>query len=134
MDYQALLKDPRWQKKRLSIFNRDNWTCLSCGRKDISLHVHHLYYFKDTLPWEYEDEHLVTYCELCHNTEHLIGDQIHQSLLDIIKENKLLIKPVSQICILAENWEPFNDRLRGFLNESMVNYLRTKKIEVYGKG
>lgn len=30
------------------------------------LHVHHKYYIEDALPWEYEDEALVTYCNNCH--------------------------------------------------------------------
>ena len=28
--YTELLKDPRWQKKRLEIYERDNFTCNQC--------------------------------------------------------------------------------------------------------
>jgi 5-methylcytosine-specific restriction endonuclease McrA len=29
--YGDKLKDPRWQKRRLEIFKRDEWTCQQCG-------------------------------------------------------------------------------------------------------
>ncbi len=34
--------------------------------KPIYLHVHHKFYFIDKLPWEYEDDALVTLCNWCH--------------------------------------------------------------------
>lgn len=68
-DYLEKLKDPRWQKKRLEIFQRDNWSCKSCGNKDKPLHIHHLFYFKDKEPWEVEDGFLLTLCEECHSNE-----------------------------------------------------------------
>jgi len=68
MDYFEKLKDPRWQKKRLQIFERDNWTCLNCGATDKTLTVHHTnYQGKD--PWETEDKYLKTLCEDCHDVE-----------------------------------------------------------------
>jgi len=66
MDYVEKLKDPRWQKKRLEVFERDGWSCKACRRKDRTLHVHHLFYFKDTEPWEINNGFLVTLCEDCH--------------------------------------------------------------------
>lgn len=67
--YSKLLLDPRWQKKRLEILNRDNWECQSCFDKEETLHVHHCYYEKDKLPWEYENESLLTVCATCHEEE-----------------------------------------------------------------
>lgn len=65
--YPDLLKDPRWQKKRLRIFERDNWKCQGCGREDLTLVIHHLYYLShDIPPWDYPDEALQTLCEECH--------------------------------------------------------------------
>lgn len=29
--YAEKFKDPRWQKKRLKIMERDNWKCCECG-------------------------------------------------------------------------------------------------------
>jgi len=45
--YFEKFKDPRWQKKRLEIMERDQWTCQDCGSTDRSLNVHHMRYFAD---------------------------------------------------------------------------------------
>ena len=64
--YSERLLDPRWQKKRLEIFERDGFTCVCCGDKEMTLHVHHLYYCKGREPWEYPNFALSTYCKSCH--------------------------------------------------------------------
>jgi len=64
--YWQKLKDPRWQRKRLEIMERDNFECQNCGDKDTTLNVHHGYYEKGVDPWEYPDNSLVTLCEPCH--------------------------------------------------------------------
>lgn len=66
MAYSDKLKDPRWQKKRLEIMNRDNWTCKLCGDKGSPLQVHHLEYSRNGNPWDVEDKHLTTLCDHCH--------------------------------------------------------------------
>lgn len=68
--YLEKLKDPRWQKKRLEIFERDGWECTNCGNKDETLHVHHTYYLSGREPWEYPDGSLKTRCEMCHKDGH----------------------------------------------------------------
>lgn len=57
-------KDPRWQKKRLLILERDNWRCQACFDSESTLHVHHILYDGD--PWNVEDLLLQTLCESCH--------------------------------------------------------------------
>lgn len=64
--YSDLLRDPRWQKKRLEILQMDKWTCRRCNSNTKTLNVHHLVYFKGKDPWDYPDHLLVTYCEDCH--------------------------------------------------------------------
>ena len=65
--YFEKLQDPRWQKKRLEIFQRDNWTCTMCGATDKTLTVHHGYYERGLEPWEHPEETLWTVCfEPCH--------------------------------------------------------------------
>ena len=66
MTYAELLKDPRWQRKRLEILQRDGWACTHCEAKDKTLHVDHAYYEKGKKPWEYPDKSLWTLCEDCH--------------------------------------------------------------------
>ena len=74
MTYKEKLTDPRWQKKRLEVFNRDSFTCVSCGAKDKSLHVHHLKYHKD--PWDVSSDYLQTLCFECHDMEHKQSNEI----------------------------------------------------------
>jgi hypothetical protein len=64
--YATILKDPRWQKLRLYIFERDGFSCRSCGSTSETLHVHHERYVDGRLPWEYGDCDLTTLCEPCH--------------------------------------------------------------------
>lgn len=67
--YGDKLLDPRWQKRRLEVFESDNFTCQWCGNKDKTLHVHHFCYLSN--PWDSEDGDLVTLCCDCHKIEHL---------------------------------------------------------------
>ena len=73
MNYSEQLKDPRWQKKRLEILQRDDFTCQVCGDKESTLHVHHKCYTKGKKPWEYEAYSLITLCEECHKDEKETG-------------------------------------------------------------
>lgn len=66
LTYSEQLKDPRWQKRRLEILNRDSFTCRQCECNYKPLHVHHLGYKKDGYLWEVHDDQLITFCEDCH--------------------------------------------------------------------
>ena len=70
--YYEKLKDPRWQKKRLEILNRDNWQCQVCKNKEETLHVHHKCYTKEAYnePWSVLNSVLVTLCLQCHRNCH----------------------------------------------------------------
>lgn len=67
-EYYEKLKDPRWQKKRLQILERDEFTCQFCGDKETTLHIHHKYY-EEVEPWEHDDSALITLCKDCHEKE-----------------------------------------------------------------
>lgn len=67
ISYSEKLKDPRWQKVRLQVLNRDEFTCQHCGDTETTLHVHHLSYSSE--PWETENHLLTTLCEVCHKDE-----------------------------------------------------------------
>lgn len=71
--YWEKLKDPRWQKKRLEIMERDKFTCQHCWSTEKTLNVHHKFYKKKAEPWDYEDWQLITLCEDCHGT---LGEDI----------------------------------------------------------
>ena len=84
--YQKKLLDPRWQKRRLQIFERDNWACQLCGATTLTLHVHHKYYKLGADPWDYPDDALQTLCEPCHDNEHSDGSgPITESKLPVAK-------------------------------------------------
>jgi len=68
--YSEKLKDPRWQKKRLLILERDDFTCQCCGEDMEPLHVHHIDYRNGCDPWDYDNSELITFCEKCHEWEH----------------------------------------------------------------
>lgn len=63
--YSTKLRDPRWQKKRLRVMERDGFCCQNCGDTTTTLNVHHFEYNGD--PWETEDGNLITFCEDCHS-------------------------------------------------------------------
>lgn len=69
-DYKEKLKDPRWQRKRLEIFQRDDWRCKRCGDTKSELNVHHKRYKRGYEPWEYADHYLETLCRPCHTGHH----------------------------------------------------------------
>lgn len=75
MNYSEKLKDPRWQRKRLEVLQRDDFTCLACGAKDKQLHVHHCYYVSGRDPWEYDSDSMLTWCKDCHKK----ADDDHES-------------------------------------------------------
>ena len=69
--YSEKLLDPRWQRMRLRVFERDNWTCRNCGKKEKTLNAHHVHYHPLAEgPWDYESETIITLCSDCHSDEH----------------------------------------------------------------
>lgn len=91
MDYLEKLKDPRWQKKRLEVFERDGWRCKSCGTKEKTLHLHHLFYFKDKDPWDINNGFLLTLCEECHQPS---GDECWSESQIIINDIGILLNSI----------------------------------------
>lgn len=80
MTYSEKLKSPKWQKKRLELLEQRGWKCECCGEESKTLHVHHSYYSKDNLPWEYEDWAYKVLCEECHQIEQNYMEVSHRVL------------------------------------------------------
>ncbi len=74
--YADKLKDPRWQKKRLEIMERDGWQCQCCMSRKKPLTVHHRFYLEGVDPWAYTDRCYVTLCEDCHNEFHRVYEDM----------------------------------------------------------
>ena len=85
MTYKEQYKHPKWQKKRLEILNRDEFSCTNCGSDSDNLHVHHYLYHKDKKVWEYENIYLTTFCTDCHTNWHIYNDNLKEFLtLDVV--------------------------------------------------
>jgi len=78
--YSELLRDPRWQKKRLEVLESTGWACEFCGAEGSTLHVHHKHYVQGRNPWEYDDTQLAVLCEDCHSVRHDADKKIHDLL------------------------------------------------------
>lgn len=99
--YAAKLRDPRWQKKRLEILNRDEFTCQMCFDTESTLVVHHRFYSNNREPWNYPDDCLVTLCQPCHEIEH-----------DAKDAEKLLIQSIKRSGIFASDLDRIS---KGFM-------------------
>lgn len=94
MTYAEKLKDPRWQKKRLEVMQRDEFMCKYCYDNTTTLHVHHKYYVYGNDPWDYDSKHLITLCADCHQNEEL----------QIKEYSKLLIETLRKSEFVADDW------------------------------
>jgi hypothetical protein len=97
MTYSEKLKDPRWQKKRLEVFERDEWTCQKCFDGESTLHVHHLTYEKGKDPWDYDIDNFITLCAECHACEFETRSDYEKMLLSLIKSKGFLADDVYKI-------------------------------------
>lgn len=85
MTYKEQLLDPRWQRRRLEILQRDDFTCRKCLSKDKTLHVHHTEYINGRMAWEYDNSYLKTLCADCHELEEMIKKQksrLHSNMIN----------------------------------------------------
>lgn len=85
--YFEKLKDPRWQKMRLEIFERDQWECRYCKSKTQTLVVHHTYYLPGREPWEYEEQDLITLCIECHESDRNDRGDEEKDLLYLLRQH-----------------------------------------------
>ena len=89
MTYSEKLKHPLWQKKRLEVLHRSSFTCGMCGSKEKTLHVHHGYYSRGAMPWEYPDDAYHCLCFDCHEIRAGVENEISQHLT-MISSSELL--------------------------------------------
>lgn len=68
-EYAKALQHPKWQKKRLKIFERDGWRCKMCKDTETTLCVHHKEY-TTTWPWQEPTDHMISLCIRCHRKVH----------------------------------------------------------------
>lgn len=128
MTYSEKLKDPRWQKKRLEVLQRDDFTCQSCLDTESTLHVHHHWYEKGKNPWEYPDNCFITLCESCHENETDQRKGMEEQLLQTLREAGLSYNDVEQLGGLLHDYfvgykgrifPPAFDRLENTITECL---------------
>lgn len=112
--YSEKLKDPRWQKKRLEVLQRNEFTCQECGSTEDTLHVHHRYYERGKNPWEYPDESMETLCFICHSREGYIKKIINERVDDYIKSGGSYRHLSLMITALETNQDGIADWLKSY--------------------
>lgn len=107
LTYSDKLKDPRWQKKRLEILERDKWMCQDCGDNENTLHVHHRVYMYGKEPWDTPNEYLITLCAGCHEAE---AESMSEALHDMNQEikKKFLASDVINLFNAFHDLEPYH--------------------------
>ena len=83
-----ILKDPRWQKKRLEVLQASNWKCDNCDETTKTLHVHHGTYDNTKLPWQYPRRQLHVLCEDCHSHAHAMQGHLKDAISNM-KPNEI---------------------------------------------
>jgi 5-methylcytosine-specific restriction endonuclease McrA len=105
MSYYLKLKDPRWQKKRLEILNRDQFQCTCCGDTENELNVHHSYYEYGKELWEYEDDTLFTLCKPCHESHTISSRNIKHNLRYIQYDQLYEFEKIVEKCCMMNPYE-----------------------------
>ena len=108
--YSERLSDPRWQKRRLEIFQRDNWKCQGCNNCTTQLEVHHVDYYANKKPWEYPDDMLITVCHTCHVIE-LARFQHEKQLLRSFQVNGFLAYDMLALATMLHSHPKFKEQL-----------------------
>ena len=132
MNYAEKLKDPRWQKKRLEIFERDEWKCRRCKSDDKTLAAHHIKYRRGLEPWDYPNEDLLTLCESCHEEEYEWRPRAEQDLLDNLRLPGVFAVEMQSLALsidLARRLEPEKpcDELMTALIDAVYGYFEVRK-------
>lgn len=113
IEFKDQYKHPKWQKKRLEVLEREDYTCQDCGNTESTLHIHHGYYERDKMLWEYPSKTLWCLCEGCHSVWEDVKRDFHYeigqlNLADCMGESKHLIHEIHR-CVLMQQEQREND-------------------------
>lgn len=104
--YSEMLKHPKWQKKRLEILKRDDYTCQSCFDDENQLHVHHTIYINGKKPYEYDNKTLITFCDSCHSDITKLKKELKQ-LIDTSFVNPDYVSELLNIVKMLKSFNPY---------------------------
>jgi hypothetical protein len=125
MTYSEKLRDPRWQKKRLEIFERDEWCCQKCFDPESPLAVHHFRYIPGIEPWDYPSKLLITLCEECHSVEYQMMPEAIGSLIEQVKENGFFHDQIQEI---ASGFNALDNNGAPYISSVIEYFLSTPKV------
>jgi hypothetical protein len=92
LTYAQQLRHPLWQRRRLEVLQRADFTCERCGSTSTELHAHHKTYIRGRMAWQYPDDLLECLCDPCHDIAHA-----HKQRLAI----QVARRPSSELPILS---------------------------------
>lgn len=124
--YEDALLTEEWEKKREEILLRDNYKCSKCSKVQYEngvytpLHVHHKVYYSGKLPWQYENDTLITLCKECHKKEHGGNVEFYQKSIKRLINWKTL-NP--QIDLNELHPSPFEIRVSNQDNKELMDYM-----------
>jgi hypothetical protein len=118
--YATKLKNPLWQKRRLEVFQRDNWQCTNCNAIDKELHVHHLDYIDGLQPWEYPLDMLTTLCEYCHENENA-RPKHEKYLLQSLKMKGFLVIDILCLSTMMDRDQIFVHNLKKLIRREYLD-------------
>lgn len=130
MTYGEQLKHPNWQRKRLEVLQRDEFTCTVCSDSESTLHVHHKSYIKGRMAWEYEGTQLVTLCETCHEAAHAETDAVKALIAQLPLDGPGCVRDATSLIAgwahgqqgmdMSDQW---NDEPHRFFTGGIAQYL-----------
>lgn len=91
--YKEKLLDPRWQRLRLEVMQRENFTCQYCANTKQTLNLHHLRYAESGNPWDVSKNDLLCLCQDCHYVLHVLEKET--SLFSILMNEILFFSVIS---------------------------------------
>ena len=113
-------KDPRWQKKRLEIMERDGWSCEHCQSSEKMLSVHHQWYEKGKKIWDYPNKCFQTLCSDCHEYIHMVTSAILANVKKSFFASGWDIYSLDMLFSLVENNDKYSHKLRCSIQEISV--------------
>jgi len=102
MKYHEQLKHPLWQRKRLEVMQYHGFVCQECGAKDQELNVHHPFYRRGAMIWDYGFGELQCLCSKCHKYAHTLDEKIKFGLSILSHSDKQTILGLIESYYLEE--------------------------------
>lgn len=109
--YNEKLRDPRWQRMRLKVMERDEWACQICYDSKSTLNVHHRFYDFGKDPWDYPIEALATLCEGCHEDETKRAPSAKRRLIRTLERVGFTAQEFEELADAFDNWEASTNRV-----------------------